>query len=105
MWNSLEKLRDLPGETLVYCGHEYTLANIKFAKTIEPENKALLARAAQAEKQIAVGEPTIPTTMEEEKAANVFLRADVPSVAAAVGLAGKSPAEVFAEIRTRKNKF
>jgi hydroxyacylglutathione hydrolase len=105
MWNSLKKLRDLPGETLVYCGHEYTLANIKFAKTIEPENKALLARAAQAEKQIAAGEPTIPTTMDEEKAANVFLRADVPSVAAAVGLAGKSPAEVFAEIRARKNKF
>jgi hydroxyacylglutathione hydrolase len=105
MWDSLKKLRDLPGETLVYCGHEYTLANIKFAKSIEPENKALLARAAQAEKQIAAGEPTIPTTMDEEKAANVFLRADVPSVAAAVGLAGKSPAEVFAEIRTRKNKF
>ena len=105
MWNSLKKLRDLPGETLVYCGHEYTLANIKFAKTIEPDNKALIARAAQAEKQIAAGEPTIPTTMEEEKATNVFLRADVPSVAAAVGLAGKSPAEVFAEIRTRKNKF
>jgi hydroxyacylglutathione hydrolase len=105
MWNSLKKLRDLPGETLVYCGHEYTLANIKFARTIEPENKALIARAAQAEKQIAAGEPTIPTTIDEEKAANVFLRADVPSVAAAVRLAGKSPDEVFAEIRTRKNKF
>jgi hydroxyacylglutathione hydrolase len=105
MWNSLKKLRDLPGDTRVYCGHEYTLANIKFAQTIEPDNKALIARAAQVAKQVAAGEPTIPTTIEEEKAANVFLRADVPSVAAAVGLAGKSAAEVFAEIRTRKNRF
>ena len=105
MWASLKKLRDLPGDTLVYCGHEYTLANIKFAQTIEPDNKVLIARAAQAAKQVAAGEPTIPTTLDEEKAANPFLRADVPSVAAAVGLAGKSPAEVFAEIRARKNKF
>ena len=102
---SLRKLRDLPGDTRVYCGHEYTLANIKFAQTIEPGNAALTARAAQAAKQIAAGEPTIPTTIDEEKAANVFLRADVPAVAAAVGLSGKSPAQVFAEIRARKNKF
>jgi len=105
MWASLKKLRDLPGDTQVYCGHEYTLANIKFAQSIEPGNAALTARAAQAQKQIAAGTPTIPTTIDEEKAANPFLRADVPSVAAAVGLAGKPAAEVFAEIRARKNKF
>jgi hydroxyacylglutathione hydrolase len=105
MWNSLLKLRDLPGDTRVYCGHEYTLANIKFAQTIEPDNKALIARAAQAAQQVAAGQPTVPTTIDEEKVANVFLRADVPSVAAAVGLSDKSAAEVFAEIRTRKNKF
>jgi hydroxyacylglutathione hydrolase len=105
MWNSLLKLRDLPGDTRVYCGHEYTLANIKFAQTIEPDNKALIARATQAAQQVASGQPTVPTTIDEEKAANVFLRADIPSVAAAVGLSGKSAAEVFAEIRMRKNKF
>ena len=105
MWASLKKLRDLPGDTKVYCGHEYTLANIKFARTIEPDNKALTTRAAEAEKQIADGKWTIPTTIDEEKAANVFLRADVPAVAAAVGLAGKPAAEVFAEVRARKNKF
>ena len=105
MWASLKKLRDLPGDTKVYCGHEYTLANIKFAQTIEPENAALKARAAEAAKQIADGQWTIPTTIEEEKAANVFLRADVPAVAASVGLAGKPAAEVFAEVRARKNKF
>ena len=105
MWASLKKLRDLPGDTKVYCGHEYTLANIKFAQTVEPGNAALKARAAQASKQIADGQWTIPTTIDEEKAANLFLRCDIPAVAAAVGLAGKSAAEVFAEIRARKNKF
>ena len=105
MWASLRKLRDLPGDTRVYCGHEYTLANIRFAQTIEPNNAALAARAAQAAKQISAGQPTIPTTIDEEKAANPFLRADVPAVAASVGLAGKPAAEVFAEIRARKNKF
>ena len=105
MWASLLKLRGLPGDTRIYCGHEYTLANIKFAQTIEPNNAALAARAEQAGRQRAAGEPTIPTMLEEEKAANPFLRADVPAVAAAVGLAGKTPAEVFAEIRARKNKF
>jgi hydroxyacylglutathione hydrolase len=105
MWASLLKLRDLPGDTRVYCGHEYTLANIRFAQTIEPDNAALTARAAEAARQIAARQPTIPTTIEEEKAANPFLRADVPAVAAAVGLAGKPPAQVFAEVRARKNRF
>ena len=105
MWASLRKLRDLPGDTRVYCGHEYTLSNIKFAQTIEPDNAALKARAAQAAQQIAAGKPTIPTTIDEEKAANPFLRADLPAVAVAVGLAGKSAVEVFAEVRARKNKL
>ena len=105
MWASLAKLRDLPADTRVYCGHEYTLANIRFAQSIEPDNRALAARAAEAEKQVAAGKPTIPTTIAEERAANPFLRADVPAVAAAVGLAGKPPAQVFAEVRARKNNF
>ena len=83
MWNSLKKLRDLPGDTLVYCGHEYTLANIKFAQTIEPDNKALIARAAQAAQQVAAGQPTVPTTIDEEKAANC-----VPARRRAVGCGG-----------------
>jgi len=105
MWDSLKKLRDLPGDTRIYCGHEYTLANIKFAQTIEPENRALAARAEEAARQIATNLPTIPTTIDQEKAANPFLRADVPAVAASVGLAGKPAAQVFAEVRARKNKF
>jgi hydroxyacylglutathione hydrolase len=105
MWRSLLKLRDLPNETEFYCGHEYTAANIKFARTIEPNNKALAEREAEAKQEIAAGRPTIPVTIGEEKLANPFLRADVPEVAAAINMAGKPAAEVFAEIRARKNKF
>jgi hydroxyacylglutathione hydrolase len=105
MWASLKKLRDLPNETEVFCGHEYTLANIKFALTVEPKNAALQARDAEAKQEVAKGRPTIPVTIGEEKQANPFLRADLPEVAAGIGMAGKPAAQVFAEIRARKNKF
>jgi hydroxyacylglutathione hydrolase len=105
MWQSLKKLRDLPDETAIYCGHEYTLANIKFALSIEGGNAALRAREAQAKQQIDAGKFTIPVTIGEEKKANTFLRADLPEVAAAVGLAGAPADKVFAEVRERKNRF
>ncbi len=105
MWRSLLKLRDLPDDTALYCGHEYTAANVRFARTIEPDNKALIAREEQAKQQIAQAEPTIPTTIGEEKRTNPFLRADLSEVAAGIGMAGKPAAQVFAEIRARKNKF
>jgi len=105
MWTSLKKLRDLPDDTAIYCGHEYTLANIKFALTVEPGNKVLAAREAEAKRQVQEGKPTVPTTLGDEKLANPFLRADRADVAAAIGIAGKSASEVFTEIRARKNKF
>jgi len=105
MWQSLLKLRELPDATRVYCGHEYTAANIRFAKTIEPDNRNLAAREQDVARLLAQGKPTIPSLLGAEKKENVFLRADVPAVAAAVGLSGHSPAEVFAEVRARKNKF
>jgi hydroxyacylglutathione hydrolase len=105
MWQSMLKLRALPNDTLLYCGHEYTQANIRFAKTIEPNNLALVAREAAVARQVAEGKPTIPSSMGEEKAANPFLRADVAEVAQAVGMEGAPAAAVFAEIRTRKNRF
>ncbi len=105
MWKSLLKLRDLPDDTQIYCGHEYTAANIKFALSVDKDNPVLEARATQVQQQIAEGEPTIPTTIGDEKLANPFLRADVPDLAVAIGMAGKPAEEVFAEIRTRKNKF
>jgi hydroxyacylglutathione hydrolase len=105
MWASLLKLRDLPDDTEIYCGHEYTASNIKFALTIEPDNPALKARDAEAREQIAEKQPTIPTTLGDEKLANPFLRADRPEVAADIGMAGQPAADVFTEIRARKNKF
>jgi hydroxyacylglutathione hydrolase len=105
MWNSLKKLRELPNETEVYCGHEYTAANIKFALSIDANNPVLEARDAQVQQLLEEGEPTIPVTIGDEKLANPFLRADVPDLACDIGMAGKPPAEVFAEIRARKNKF
>lgn len=104
MWESLLKLRVLPNDMRVYCGHEYTASNVKFALGIEPNNPALKARAEEVAKQRAANQPTIPTLIRDEKEANTFLRADVPAVASAVGLAGKNPAEVFGELRERKNK-
>jgi hydroxyacylglutathione hydrolase len=105
MWQSLLKLRALPDATRIYCGHEYTAANIRFAKTIEPDNKELAAREQEVARLLSQGKPTVPSLLGAEKKENVFLRADNPAVAAAVGLKGRSPAEVFAEVRARKNKF
>jgi len=104
MWESLLKLRALPDDTRLYCGHEYTRANIRFAKMIEPANAALRAREQEVDKLIAADKPTIPSTIGEEKAANPFLRADLPEVAKSVGLAGEPAWKVFAEIRERKNR-
>ena len=105
MWGSLLKLRALPDDTRIYCGHEYTEANIRFAKTIEPNNAALTERERQVARLRAARQATIPSLMGEEKAANVFLRADNAEVARSVGLAGAPASRVFAEVRERKNKF
>ena len=105
MWASLKKLRDLPDDTRIYCGHEYTLANIKFARTVEPDNAVLAAREAEAKREVQEGRPTIPVTIGDEKLANPFLRADRADVAAGIGMAGKPADAVFTEIRARKNKF
>src|SRR6202790_127172 len=104
MWESLLKLRALPDDFKLYCGHEYTAANIKFALTIEPDNAALKARAEEVTRLRAANQPTIPTLLGDEKKANVFLRADDPSVAAKLHMKGAGAAEVFAELRERKNK-
>ncbi len=104
MWDSLTKLAQIPGECQVYCGHEYTLANARFALTVDPRNEVLKHRAAEVEKMRAAGQMTLPTTIALELATNPFLRAGDPDVQAAVGMAGADPAAVFAEIRERKNR-
>lgn len=105
MWDSLLKLRALPDDFKLYCGHEYTAANVKFALTVEPDNAALKVRAEEVTRLRAAGKPTIPTLLGDEKKINVFLRADEPSVAASVRMRGRSAAEVFGELRERKDKF
>ncbi|MTI44075.1 hydroxyacylglutathione hydrolase [Roseibium hamelinense] len=104
MWSSLKKLKNrLPDDTILFCGHEYTAANAEFALTIEPDNAALQKRAKEVTDLRAVNQPTLPTNMAAEKATNPFLRADQDSVKAALGMEHKTDADVFAEIRTRKD--
>lgn len=105
MWESLLKLRTLPDDTRVYCGHEYTLSNARFAVTVDPQNQELAQRVETIQAQRGRGEPTIPMVLGLEKRTNPFLRADDPGVQAALGMAGGDPAAVFAEIRGRKDKF
>lgn len=105
MWSSLMKLAALPGETEIYCGHEYTEANARFAATVEPGNPVLKARIEEVAKLRAARRPTVPTTIGAELAANPFLRVEEPAIQAAVGLAGAEPAAVFAELRARKDQF
>jgi len=105
MWGSLEKLAALPDETTVYFGHEYTLSNARFAKTVDPDNAALLARVAEIEALRAAGGFTAPTTIGLEKATNPFLRAGDPAIRRHLGMETASDAEVFAEIRGRKDRF
>ncbi len=104
MWASLSKLAALPPSTSVYCGHEYTLANAKFALTIEPGNADLQARAKQIEQTRAEGAFTLPTRIDIELATNPFLRANSPEIRSRLDLAGAPDWQVFAEVRERKNK-
>jgi hydroxyacylglutathione hydrolase len=104
MWDSLLKLRALPDDFKLYCGHEYTASNVKFALTVDPDNAALQARAAEVAKLRAENKPTIPTLLGDEKRANVFLRADEPQIAARLHMKGADAAAVFGELRERKNK-
>lgn len=106
MWASLSTLRQvLPDDTRIYCGHEYTQKNAEFATSIDTGNAALAERRRAVEAARAKGEPTVPTTMAEEKATNPFLRADDPALAASLGLQGAEAAEVFAELRSRRDTF
>jgi hydroxyacylglutathione hydrolase len=104
MWESLLKLRALPDDFKLYCGHEYTASNVKFALTVETDNAALNARAEEVKRLRAENKPTIPSLLGEEKKANVFLRADDPAVALKLHMKGASAADVFGELRERKNK-
>ena len=106
---SLDKLAALPGATRVYCGHEYTLANLRFARAIEPASEALREREARERDKRDRGAPTLPSTIALERATNPFLRADETAIrVAAERHAGRKLHDrvaVFAEIRAWKNMF
>jgi hydroxyacylglutathione hydrolase len=109
MLDSLAKLAALPDATKVYCGHEYTLTNIKFAQSVEPQNAALAARLARDRKLREAGKPTLPSTLAEERATNPFLRCREPAVIESankyLGARLSDPVRVFAAIREWKNRF
>ena len=104
MWQSLQKLIALPPQTSVYCGHEYTQSNAKFALTIEPENAALQKRAKEVDSLRAAGKATLPTTIGLELETNPFLRPAIPAIQQRLGMAGKPEWQIFGEIRERKNR-
>lgn len=105
MWTSLRKFEPLPDQALVYCGHEYTQSNARFALSIDPDNDALQARAAAVDHQRSAGAATVPTTLGLERATNPFLRPDDPAIRAQLGMEGADDVAVFAEIRRRKDSF
>ena len=109
MYESLNvKLAALPDDTLVYCGHEYTASNLRFAAHMEPGNAAVAAKASRVAEQRTRGEATVPSTLAEEKATNPFMRCDSPEVISRVSSslsADRSPAAILGAVRVAKDKF
>jgi hydroxyacylglutathione hydrolase len=105
MWESLSKLMRLPNDVRIYCGHEYTEANGRFALSVEPHNADLVARMEDVRAMRANGLPTIPSTMGLEKKTNPFLRAASPEIRRSLDLEAAKDVDVFAEARRRKDKF
>jgi hydroxyacylglutathione hydrolase len=105
MWSSLQKILRWPGDTRLYCAHEYTQSNARFALTVEPRNAALRARAEAVAKLRAAGSPTVPSTLDEERATNPFLRPASADLRATIGLGSAPDVEVFAKTRALKDAF
>ncbi len=105
MWASLEKLMAMPDDTVLYCAHEYTASNARFAIAVEPDNAALRARVAEVTALRAQGKPTVPSTLAQEKATNPFLRPMSAEIQRSVDRVGKPLHEVFGETRRRKDHF
>lgn len=105
MWDSLSRLAALPDATVVCSGHEYTASNLRFARSLEPGNGALMSRVTAVDDARRAGLPTVPSLMSEERATNPFLRADTVGLRAAMGLPDAPAAQVFAAIRAAKDTF
>lgn len=105
MWESLKRLRALPDDTMLYCGHEYTATNARCAVDLDPHNLALQERVKEVETLRVEGRATVPVPLGQEKKTNPFLRADEPGLAEALGMAGAGPVEVFAAIRKKRDGY
>ncbi len=105
MWHSLSKLKVLPPETRIYCAHEYTQSNGRFALSVEPANSRLVARMQRVDELRAAGQPTVPSTLEEEMATNPFLRPDSLEIQHTLGLPGAALVDVFGATRALKDNF
>jgi hydroxyacylglutathione hydrolase len=105
MWGSLQKILAWPDDTRLYCAHEYTQSNARFALTVEPQNAALQQRAATVAQLRAAGRPTVPTILGDERATNPFLRPQSRDLRAAIGLDGAADVEVYAKTRALKDAF
>jgi hydroxyacylglutathione hydrolase len=105
MWDSLQKLKALPPSTQIYCTHEYTQANGRFALSVEPDNSHTQQKMIEVQRLRAENKPTVPSTIEQERTTNPFFRADSISLQKTLGLEGQSSVSVFTELRKRKDSF
>lgn len=105
MWHSLQKLKALPASTQIYCAHEYTQANGRFALTVEPDNRQLKQRMDVINQLRANHLPTVPSTIEQELATNPFFREDSLALQKTIKMVNKNPVDVFAEVRRLKDNF
>ncbi|MGR8980229.1 MAG: hydroxyacylglutathione hydrolase [Gammaproteobacteria bacterium] len=105
MWRSLQKLKSLPEITQIYCAHEYTQKNGRFALTVEPENQALQEKMKVIDRMRRNNEPTVPSTIKDELETNPFFREDSPSLQRNLRMTNRTPVEIFAEIRRLKDGF
>ncbi|WP_036249137.1 hydroxyacylglutathione hydrolase [Methylobacter sp. BBA5.1] len=105
MWLSLQKLKALPAATRIYCAHEYTQANARFALSVEPDNRQLAQRMDEVNRLRAQHLPTVPSTIEQELATNPFFRENSPALQKTINMHGAAPVQVFAKIRSLKDHF
>jgi hydroxyacylglutathione hydrolase len=105
MFNSLNKIKNLPEDTKIYCGHEYTKSNLGFCLKFNPNNKYLKDKERVIEEKINDGKPTIPSTIKDETQMNIFLRYDDSDVKDALNLQNASDLEIFTKLRDLKDNF
>jgi len=105
MFNSLNKIKKLPPDTKIYCGHEYTKSNLNFCLKYDSKNTFLKEREIEIQKKLSSNQPTIPTTLGQEIKTNIFLRCNVPQIKHNLGLKDSSEAKVFSKLRDLKDSF